>query len=155
MTQVAAVGAKAGPVGVSGWLYVPILGFVGTILLTGFNLLAILKEADGLKKILVATEGPLVQLKAPLVADVTFALAGIASAAYCLYLIATKRRRILNMATVHYLILPCGALADVWVGGAVRAVLPSTRSILVFSTQRRARLPLRRSGSRIFAYQGG
>ena len=78
------------------------------------------------KRILVATEGPLVQLKAPLVADVTFALAGIASAAYCLYLIATKRRRIVNMATVHYLILPCGALADVWVGGAVRAVLPST-----------------------------
>ena len=48
MTQVAAVGEKAGPVGISGWLYVPILGFVGTILLTGFNLLAILKEADGL-----------------------------------------------------------------------------------------------------------
>ena len=139
MTLVAGVREKAGPVGVGGWLYLPILGFAGTILLTGFNLLTSLKEVDGLKKILVATGGPLLQLKAPLVADVGFGLAVLASAAYCLFLIATKRRRIVNIATVHYLFLLCGALADVWVDGALRAVLPSTPADpSVFSTLARA-----------------
>jgi hypothetical protein len=139
MALVAGVRAKAGSVGVGGWLYLPILGFAGTILLTGFNLLASLKEANGLKNILVATEGPLVQLKAPLAADLAFGLAVMASAAYCLYLIATKRRRIVNIATAHYLFLLCGALADVWVDGALRAVVPSTPvDPTVFSTVARA-----------------
>jgi hypothetical protein len=117
---------KAGPVGIGGWLYLPIIGFAGTILLSGSNLLSGLKDVDGLRNILVATGGPLAQLKAPLIADLGFGLAVMASAAYCLYLIATKRRRIVNMATVHYGLLICGALAEVWVDGALRAVLPST-----------------------------
>lgn len=126
MTQAAAVSVKAGPAGVGGWLYVPILGFAATILLTGANMLAGLKEANGLKNILLATEGPLLPLKAPLAFDLTFGLAVMASAACCLYLIAGKRRGIVNMATAHYVILLCGALADVWVDGALRAVVPST-----------------------------
>jgi len=54
-----------GPCGIGGWLVLPIIGFVGTILLTGWNQLQGLSEIDGLVAIFEAQSGPLVALKVP------------------------------------------------------------------------------------------
>jgi hypothetical protein len=126
MTDAAIVREKTtGPVGIGGWLYLVMLGFAGTILMTGANLIGSLQEADGLKAILAATDGPLVQLKAPLALNLLSGVAVMASAAYCLFLILAKRKRIINMATAHYLILLFGSLMDLWTDAAARAVSPT------------------------------
>jgi hypothetical protein len=62
--------AASGPSGIGGWLILPIIGFVATILLTGHNLWTSLETFDGLKAIFAATSGPLTGLKIPVTLSV-------------------------------------------------------------------------------------
>lgn len=108
-----------GPSGIGGWLVLPIIGFVGTILLTLWNLSQATSEIDGLVAIFNATSGPLVALKVPTAASFITACLVILSAGYCLYLIFAKNLAIINFATAHYLILASAGLADAWLGIAL------------------------------------
>src|SRR5579871_6912975 len=103
-----------GPSGIGGWLILPIIGFIGTILLTILNLSQGLSELDGLVAIFKATSGPLVALKAPTALSLVGGCLVILSAGYCLYLIFAKKRAIINFAAAHYLILAGAGLADAW-----------------------------------------
>src|SRR4029434_1056573 len=58
--------AASGPSGIGGWLILPIIGFVATILLTGHNFWTSFKTFDGLKAIFAASSGPLTGLKIPI-----------------------------------------------------------------------------------------
>src|SRR5437868_1417113 len=77
---------KAGPVGIGGWLILPIIGFVGTIALTAWSVVSALRSWDGLVAIFTASEGPLAQIRVPVAASLVAGLLVIASAAWCLYL---------------------------------------------------------------------
>jgi hypothetical protein len=65
MSNLANDPALTGPSGIGGWLILPIIGFIGPIVLTLVNLSQALKEIDGLVAIFEATSGPLAALKIP------------------------------------------------------------------------------------------
>jgi hypothetical protein len=110
----------------------PVIGFVGTILLTILNLSQALNELDGLLTIFKATSGPLAALKAPTALSLVGGCLVILSAVYCLYLIFAKKHAIINFATAHYLILASAGLADAWAGIALETIpnMPSDPTIV-------------------------
>jgi len=122
-----AVGEQpVGPVGLGGWLILPILGFFGTILLTGFNLLQGVAQLEGLRNIFVAeSSSPLASLRIPMIASVLLGFLVIASAVYCLVLVFRKKPAIVKFATIHYLLLASASLVDTWLEYQIHAVVPS------------------------------
>jgi hypothetical protein len=104
------------------------IGFVGTILLTGWNLLQALTEIEGLGAIFKATSGPLATLKVPTALSALAACLVILSAVSCLYLIFIKSRAIINFATAHYLILASGGLIDLWLATIMENAIPNAGS---------------------------
>jgi hypothetical protein len=120
---VAPPAVKPGPVGIGGWLILPVLGFIGTILLTGWSVVQALQSWEGLVAIFTATEGQLAQLKLPTAVSLIGGILVIASAAYCLYLMFAKKRAMVRFATAHYLILAVAGLGDLWAGFVMERVL--------------------------------
>ena len=121
------VDTSAGPKGIGGWLVLPIIGFVGVILLTFKNLLETFSKENmvGLEAIFDATSGPLATLKIPLALSFIAGIIVIASASYCLLMIVNKDHKIVKFATVHYLILAVAGLVDLWAGFVLEAAVPS------------------------------
>jgi hypothetical protein len=115
----------AGPRGLGGWLILPILGFVGTILLTGWNLGEALSAWNGLVAVATAKSGPLVSAQLPMAMSLVAGLLVIASAAYCLYLIFARKRAIITFATAHYLILAAAGLLEWWGTGVLEQTMPN------------------------------
>src|SRR5262245_66398465 len=111
--------AASGPSGIGGWLILPIIGFVVTILLTGHNVWTSLKTFDGLKAIFAATSGPLAGLKIPITLSFVSGCLVIISAAWCLYLIFAKKHAIVRFATAHSLLLAAAGPIERWVGFAL------------------------------------
>jgi|HubBroStandDraft_6_1064221.scaffolds.fasta_scaffold159331_3 hypothetical protein len=120
--------SASGPTGIGGWLILPIIGFVGTIVLTGMNLSQALNETDGLVAIFRATSGPLVAIKVPTALSLVAGGLVIASGSYCLYLIFAKKHAIINFATAHYLILGSAGLIDIWTVATLQQAMPNTPS---------------------------
>ena len=117
---------RADPSACGGWLYLVILGFIGTAILTALSLIEALGQLSGLKAIMSAQSGPLAQLKAPLIATTSFGILAILMAIYCLYLMARKDIRIINTATLYYIVVVLAGLADVWADNELRAAVPDT-----------------------------
>lgn len=124
-TSVAAAPPAEGPRGLGGWLILPILGFVGTILLTGWNLGEALSAWDGLVAVATAKSGPLVSAQLPMVVSLVAGVLVIVSAAYCLYLIFARKRAIITFATAHYLILAAAGLLEWWGTGVLEQAMPN------------------------------
>ena len=116
----------AGPRGLGGWLILPLLGFIGTILLTGWSIVQAPQSLAGLVVIFTATSGQLAELKLPTAASLAGGILVIASAAYCLYLMFAKKRAMVRFATAHYLILAAAGLVDLWAGFVMERVLAET-----------------------------
>jgi hypothetical protein len=115
----------SGPVGIGGWLILPILGFFATILLTGKNLLEAVQNSDGLLLILKApSTDALAGAKLPIIASLAFGIALIATSVICLVLISTKKPAMVKAATINYLLMVAGGLVDVWGDGELRKALP-------------------------------
>ena len=115
--------ADAGPRGIGGWLILPILGFIGTILLTGWSLAQSGQAYAGLFAIFVGATDQLAQLRVPTAASLIGGILVVASAAGCLYLIFARKRAIIRFATAHYLILAVAGLVDLWAGFVMERVL--------------------------------
>jgi hypothetical protein len=116
---------KPGPVGLGGWLILPLLGFIGTILLTGWNLVQAASGWSGLAAIFGAESGPLTSVKVPLAVSTVAGILVVFSAAYCLYLMFAKKRAIIKFATAHYLVLAAAGLLDLWAQFALEAAIPN------------------------------
>jgi hypothetical protein len=114
------------PSGINGWLILPVIGFIGTILITGSNLLQAANETNQLVAIFSATSGPLVAMKVPTALSLVAGALVIASGSYCLYLVVAKKRAIINFATAHYLILASAGLIDIWTLSAMEKAIPNT-----------------------------
>ena len=121
------VDTSSGPKGIGGWLILPIIGFIGVILLTFKNLLETFSKENmaGLEAIIDATSGPLATLKIPLALSFIAGVVVIASASYCLLMIINKDYKIVKFATFHYLILAVAGLVDLWAGFVLEAAVPS------------------------------
>src|SRR3954453_7302306 len=105
---------KMGAVGLGGWFIPPILGFFGTIILTGWNLVQAFASLDGLRAIFAApSDDPLADLKIPLAVSLAFGLVVMASSAYCLALVFGKKRAIVKVATFNYIAVAIAGLVEV------------------------------------------
>ena len=120
--KIADDGTQTGPSGIGGWLILPIIGFVGTIAATGYNLAQVVRTAGELMAVLEDPTIGLMAVKIPAVLSVVLGMLVVLSAAYCLYLIAARRRAIIAFATAHYLILAAASLVDnAWLGTTLAA----------------------------------
>lgn len=113
--------------GIGGWLIVPIIGFIGTVILTLKNLLDTFSKEnlDGMALIFNANSGLIAEVKIPMALSLVAGILVILSASYCLFLIANKDYKIVKFATVHYLVLASAGLFDLWGGIAVEAAFPT------------------------------
>jgi hypothetical protein len=117
---------RSGPVGIGGWLILPIIGFVGTILLTGVNLMQGFASFEGLRAIFTAaSSAPIAELRLPLTTSLALGFLVIVSAAYCLVLIFSKKAAIVKFATIHYLLLMIAGFVEVWMDYKIHEVSPS------------------------------
>ena len=88
--------APAGPHGIGGWLIIPLLGFVGTILLTVFNMIQP-DAIEGFRIIFTSDEEAVKNLQVPMGISVLFALAVIGTVLFGIAL-ARFRKTIGSMA---------------------------------------------------------
>ncbi|WP_112664099.1 DUF2569 domain-containing protein [Microvirga flavescens] len=112
------------PVGIGGWLILPIIGFIGTLGLTIFNLSGLFKELDGFIAIFSATSGQLAEMRLPVALSMLGGVAVILSAGACLVFIFQKKPIIVKAATAHYLILVAASLIELWGDARFREILP-------------------------------
>ena len=110
--------------GIGGWLVLPIIGFIGVILLTGANLISAIKDYEGIKYILTDTSGELNDLYLPMVLSLLFGIAVITSAAICLYKIFVSRGELKKIAVVHYLLLASAGLVELWGDSVLSSIVP-------------------------------
>jgi Protein of unknown function (DUF2569) len=99
-------------VGVGGWLIFAIIGFVGAILLTTFNLLIGFQNIESLKLIFADTTGKYDVMRAPILLSLLFAVAVITSASVCLYRIFVSKTNVKKIAITHYCILAAAGIVD-------------------------------------------
>jgi hypothetical protein len=116
----------AGPIGIGGWLIIPILGFIGVIILTAINLSALVTEFEGIKFILTDTTGATNGMLLPVILSTVFGIAVMASASICLYKIFVSKSELRTIAVIHYVLLASAGLIELWGDGVISAVLPDT-----------------------------
>lgn len=116
----------SGPVGLRGWLILPIIGFVGTILLTGFSLSQVFVEWSGIQAILAGGNDQLVALRVPVGLSFVVGLAVVTSAALCLWLLFARRRAVIPVAIAHYVILAMAGLVELWGDIRITEIVPGT-----------------------------
>jgi Protein of unknown function (DUF2569) len=114
------------PVGVDGWLILPIIGFVGVFVWTGINLMPLFAEWEGMKVILLGEVEEVKVLRFPIILSFGFGVAIMASAAICLYKIAFSRVSLRKIAVIHYAILAVTGFVEYWGDGVVSAAVPGT-----------------------------
>jgi Protein of unknown function (DUF2569) len=110
------------PRGIGGWLILPLLGFVGTIILTGWNLSQVLLSWEGI--VTIFNTSSMAEARLPVALSFLGGALVIASAALCLFLIFAKKRAIVKFATAHYLILAVAGLIDLWGQGVLERAIP-------------------------------
>ncbi|SFI11480.1 Protein of unknown function [Bosea sp. OK403] len=113
------------PVGIGGWLIMPMIGFAITILLTVKDLSGGFSAWPFIVAVFSATSGPLASLKAPAIMSLVGAIFVILSALACLILIFARRKSIITVASLHYVILTIAVFVDFWSYTFLRKVMPN------------------------------
>jgi glucan phosphoethanolaminetransferase (alkaline phosphatase superfamily) len=125
MSTAAADQKTVGPSGLGGWLILPILGFIVTMLLTLWNLFQVVADTEAITAIFATNLGPAAALRFPIGVSFVGGCLVIASAIYCLILLFKKDHSIKKFATAHYLILMLAGFAEVWADSTIREIAPS------------------------------
>ncbi|WP_448954379.1 DUF2569 domain-containing protein [Labrys neptuniae] len=94
-----------GPRGIGGWLILPIIGLVGTIAMTGFNLYSALAQWDGIKAIIAGSNEMASSLRLPVGVSFIGGIALIGMAALCLYRLFTRAPSVPRLMTIFYIAL--------------------------------------------------
>jgi hypothetical protein len=126
--SIGALAGKDGPVGVGGWLIIPIIGFIGVIVWTAINLMPIFTEWEGVKVVFSGEVEEANVLRLPLLLSLGFGLAVMTSAAICLYKIAISRSSIRGIAVIHYTVMAVTGFVEYWADGVVSAAVPGTET---------------------------
>lgn len=101
-----------GPVGIGGWLILPILGLCGTMLLTLYNLYGVVSEWAGIKAILAGGNDTLVALRVPIAISFALGIALVVVTALCLHRIFTYSPTVPKMMTIFYVGLIVTSLGE-------------------------------------------
>ncbi len=101
----ATIQVQDGPRGIGGWLILPIIGLVGTLVLTSINLYAVVTEWEGIKAIIAGSNETAVALRLPVGASFLLGLALMGLAALCLYRIFSHSPSVPRLMTIFYVSL--------------------------------------------------
>ena len=102
-----------GPKGIGGWLILPLIHLVGTVVLTGINLVTALQYWDGLLLLATGQADPSVQWMAlPMLASLAFGVAVIAFALYLLIQFFQKKRAVPRLMIWFYVLVLATTLVD-------------------------------------------
>lgn len=104
-TMAPTAGIQDGPRGIGGWLILPIIGLVGTLILTAVNLYAVITEWEGIKAIIAGSNETATALRLPVAASFFGGLALIGLAALCLYRIFSHSPSVPRLMTIFYVSL--------------------------------------------------
>ena len=102
------------PVGIGGWLILPILGMAVTIVLTMLTLFVAVSEFEGIYALLSDQSGEFNMLLLAISLSLVFGLAAVVTAAICLYRIFVVRRNVMNVGIVHFAILALSGVVELW-----------------------------------------
>ncbi len=102
-----------GPVGIGGWLILPIIGLCGTIVLTLINLYGVVAEWDGIKAIIGGGNDALVALRLPVAISLLSGLGTVVFATICLQRIFTYSPAVPKLMTIFYLGLIAATLGEI------------------------------------------
>ncbi|CAM5773602.1 hypothetical protein LMIY3S_04233 [Labrys miyagiensis] len=102
-----------GPVGIGGWLILPILGLCGTILLTGYNLYSVVSQWEGIKAIILGSNETAAALRVPVGLSALSGFVILGLAALCLYRIFTYSPTVPRLMTIFYVALLLMTLGEV------------------------------------------
>jgi len=119
-------GAGEVPAGIGGWLVLPLIGLVGTLLLTLANLVLLTLEMDAalIEALVNAEEPPLTTLRAAVVVSLLAGFAIIGTAASALYQFLRKKRTLPGAMTVHYLALIAACACEYYASGLIESIAP-------------------------------
>jgi hypothetical protein len=118
--------ANGEAIGLGGWLLLPIVGLVGTILLTLSNLLTMLSGDSlvGLKVIFSSDPGVFEVLRLPIIVSVTFGIVIIISAISGLIYIFRRSKNTKYVMSFHYVALAVAFLSEYFLESQYLEVFP-------------------------------
>ena len=111
-TITAAAQVQDGPRGIGGWMILPIIGLVGTLVFTLINLYGVVTEWEGIKAIIAGENQTTAALRLPVAASFLGGLVLICLAALCLYRIFTYSPSVPRLMTIFYIGLVVVSLAE-------------------------------------------
>ncbi len=112
--------------GIGGWLILPILGFVGLICLTAFNLFSTFMQPGVVDALLHSNLPIATKLRVPMALSFLAGAAVILSAGMCLYRIFVRRAGVRNMALIHYVVYAIALTVDFWSLHMIAAIDPDS-----------------------------
>jgi hypothetical protein len=115
-----------GPVGIGGWLILPILHLCGSIVLTLINLYGIVSEWSGIKAIIIGGNDKLVALRLPLAISSILGIAVLILACICLYRLLTRSPTTPKLMTFFYIGMVVATLGDVAADNMMSGILGSS-----------------------------
>jgi Protein of unknown function (DUF2569) len=100
--------------GIGGWLILPVIGLIGTLVLTAFNMAIVLTFFDGIQRTMDELGNGLSSAKISFFLSMVFGVGVLLSAAVAIYRIFVSKRKVVSIAIVHYVLLAVGGFVDLW-----------------------------------------
>jgi hypothetical protein len=100
--------------GIGGWLILPIIGLISTLVLTAFNMAIVLAFFDGIQIVMDDLGDGLSVAKISIFLSIIFGVGVLLSAAVALYRIFVSKRKVVSIAIVHYVLLAVAGFMDLW-----------------------------------------
>ncbi|WP_413991437.1 DUF2569 domain-containing protein [Labrys okinawensis] len=115
-----------GPVGIGGWLILPILHLCGAIILTLHNLYGIVSEWTGIKAIIEGGNDKLVALRLPLAISSILGIAVLILACICLHRLFARSPTVPRLMTFFYMGMVVATLGDVAADNMMSSIVGSS-----------------------------
>lgn len=119
MTDQTAAAPVSGPQGIGGWLILPLIGLVGTLGFTIYNLFGLFTEIPPAQLIdfLMSDEPSFAPLRNAIWASLAGGIAVIVTAISALILMLTRKRGLPAAMYIHYIVLLAAAAAEYYAAG--------------------------------------
>ncbi len=111
------------PVGIGGWLMLPIFGFGYAVVMITYDFGTLL-SVPGFIGLLVESNVPW-GFRRALFVSIGFSCAVMLSAVLSLYFIFWLKSGVRQIATTHYVLLALASIIDIWAVGVLRSYIPS------------------------------
>jgi hypothetical protein len=120
-----------GPSGIGGWLILPLIGLIGTLVLTGVNLVMGLQEItpDLLREVMAAETPEMEKVRLAFLLSLLGGFTIIGTASSALYQFLRKRRSLPGAMVVHYLAAIAALGCEVYAANLLDSLMPGAGEV--------------------------